>query len=270
MQQTFADMYVRLFPNLREVIQDFGEFRELQTDNYVADTDDQMINLTNNLANTEIDVVLESPGCLFIGEAKHEMSFGADGALVLVHQLVRQYVTARILVEYLPGRFKKRVVPFVVCDDAANIMKTSQVRFMIGQGWLEEKNILAWHEVNDEVQEATHPPEKGIKADEGVKDVEEFLLDVGLDHLREIGVLMFVTQELKGESVEPLIQLMKDRRVEKIVNAGGTWFLTSSREFFNPNSKDRLDRGSIDQLDDFGNVFLGQNTSINRYYINPH
>ena len=270
MQQTFADIYVRLFPNLREVIQDFGEFRELQTDNYVADTDAQLTNLTNNLANTEIDVVLESPSCLFIGEAKHEMSFGADGALVLVHQLVRQYVTARILVEYLPGQSKKKVVPFVVCDDAANIMNSSQVRFMIGQGWLEETNILPWHEINNEIQEATNPLEEAINADERIMDVEEFLLDVGLDHLREIGVLMFVTQELKGESVGPLIQLMRDRRVEKIVNASSTWYLTSNGEFFNSNSRDRIDRGPINQLDDLGNVFLGRNTSINPYYINPH
>ena len=97
MQQKFADVYVRLFPNLRRNVQEFGGFRELQTDNYAACTEGQKTNLTNNLANTEIDVVLESPNYLFIGEAKHEMSFGADGDLVLVHQLMRGMHSTNIL-----------------------------------------------------------------------------------------------------------------------------------------------------------------------------
>ncbi len=147
MQQKFADVYVRLFPDLRRNIQEFGGFRELKTDNYAASTDGQKTNLTNNLANTEIDVVLESPNYLFIGEAKHEMSFGADGDLVLVHQLMRQYVMASILVECLPRGSQKEVIPFVIGDKIDLIKKTSQVKFMIGQGWLKERNILNWEEI---------------------------------------------------------------------------------------------------------------------------
>ena len=50
MQQTFAEDYTRLFPDLRENIQDFGEFRKLLTDNYATCTDGQQAKLTNNLA----------------------------------------------------------------------------------------------------------------------------------------------------------------------------------------------------------------------------
>lgn len=74
--------------------------------------------------------------------------FGADGGLVLVHQLIRQYVMARILVEYLPSGFKKEVIPFVVGDNIDSIKKASQVKFMIDQGWLDETNILSWDEIN--------------------------------------------------------------------------------------------------------------------------
>ena len=71
-------------------------------------------------------------------EAKHEMSCGGDGNLVLVHQLMRQYVMARILVEYLPNPSKKVVIPFVIGDKIENMKKTFQDKFMISQGWLKE------------------------------------------------------------------------------------------------------------------------------------
>jgi len=144
-QQEYADLYVRLFPNLRGNIEEFGEFHKLQPDNYDVSNKDRMVNLANNLANTEIDVVLETPNHLFIGEAKHEMSFGANGDLVLVHQLIRQYVMAKILIEFSNNR--KAVVPFVVCDSVEDVMRTSQVRFMIEQRWLKEENVLDWKEI---------------------------------------------------------------------------------------------------------------------------
>ena len=110
-------------------------------------TQDRKRDFVNNLSNTEVDVVLETPNQLFIGEAKHEMSFGANGKLVLVHQLIRQYVMATILVEISNDRPRKRVIPFVVGDRVERLNKTSQVRFMISQGWLGEKNVLAWEDI---------------------------------------------------------------------------------------------------------------------------
>ena len=83
----------------------------MQPRNYDVSTKDRMANLGNNLVNTEIDIVLQSPNHLFIGEAKHEMTFGANGRLVLVHQLIRQYVMAKILMDRLEsdGLAKKNV-----------------------------------------------------------------------------------------------------------------------------------------------------------------
>ena len=96
-------------------------------------TKDRMANLGNNLVNTEIDIVLQSPNHLFIGEAKHEMTFGANGRLVLVHQLIRQYVMAKILMDRLEsdGLAKKNVIPFVVGDDVGSLKKGRQVEFMV-------------------------------------------------------------------------------------------------------------------------------------------
>ena len=144
-RQDYADLYVRLFPDLRRSIEEFGEFHKLQPDNYDVSNDDRRVNLANNLANTEIDVVLETPNHIFIGEAKHKMTFGANGDLVLVHQLIRQYVMAKTLIEFSNKR--KAVIPFVVCDNVDAVMKTSQVHFMIEQGWLNAENVLDWKEI---------------------------------------------------------------------------------------------------------------------------
>ena len=75
------------------------------------------------------------------------MTFGANGNLVLVHQLIRQYVMATILVEISNNRPRKQVIPFVVGDNVGTLKKSSQVRFMISQGWLREANVLCWGEI---------------------------------------------------------------------------------------------------------------------------
>ena len=40
-----------------------------------------------------------------------------------------------------------RVIPFVVGDSTDYLKKTSQVRFMISQGWLSQANVLDWGDV---------------------------------------------------------------------------------------------------------------------------
>lgn len=147
-----AEIYNRHFPNLRQKICDFRntqpdnrKFRPLQNHNYVADSETQD-NLYQNLQNTEIDIVLETSKHLFIGEAKHESDFGNDGKHVLVHQLIRQYVTAKLLLEHLDQA--KRIVPFIVADkeNLGKVRNTAQVKFMLDQerGWLKPQNILSW------------------------------------------------------------------------------------------------------------------------------
>ena len=142
-------IYHRRFADLRQRTSDFNAppFRALKDHNYVVSRETQK-DMYNNLRNTEIDIVLETPKHLFIGEAKQESGFGRSGKLILVHQLVRQFVTATILLDLI-GK-SKRVVPFVVADyeklDSVN--STAQVAFMVEQGWLKQKNVLSWRDID--------------------------------------------------------------------------------------------------------------------------
>lgn len=143
-----ACRYRTLFPNLRDEIADFEDFNTLQDLNYDGK---RTTKLANNLFNTEIDIVLETPKHLFIGEAKDESSFGANGTLVLVHQLIREYVMAKVLIN-LNGR-EKKVVPFVVGNKGRleSIKNHSQVKFMIDpkRSWLKKCNILSWDNIKE-------------------------------------------------------------------------------------------------------------------------
>ena len=64
---------------------------------------------------------------------------------MLTHQLIRQYVTARILLKLL-GR-NLTVVLFVVADCAADIRRSRQTQFMLSQGWLQDDHILEWRDI---------------------------------------------------------------------------------------------------------------------------
>ena len=73
------------------------------------------------------------------------MRFDAKSDHILVHQLVRQYVMARILIDFLGTG--KRVVPFLVVNETRDIRKRQQVDFMIRQCWLRCENILKWDDL---------------------------------------------------------------------------------------------------------------------------
>ena len=154
-EEESVDRYVCLFPDLRKRIDSFEytdyidgkrtlRFNELLPRNYDASTSENKAKLYRNLQGTEIDIVLETEDHLFIGEAKDESSFNARSERVLVHQLIRQYVMAKILVD-LSGK-EKKVVPFIVGDPdkLSSIKNTGQVRFMKDRGWLEDRNVLSW------------------------------------------------------------------------------------------------------------------------------
>lgn len=150
-----ATVYRELFPDLHDEIKKFSERARntgsrglLQTPkdkNYAVPESDNIDGLWDNLFNTEIDIVLETPHSLFIGEAKAEAGLDAKGGYVLVHQLIRQYVTARILLHVMGSR--KGVVPFLVVADADYIGRTGQVQFMISQEWLKKENVLTWGDI---------------------------------------------------------------------------------------------------------------------------
>ena len=149
--------YDSMFSELCEQIESFEwkskdgrslKFSPLKDHNYDVSKPEHRGKLYDNLTNTEIDIVLQTPDHLFIGEAKDESRLGAKPSYVLVHQLIRQYVMAKILVAFVePDKDKRKgVVPFVVGDGdrIKSIKNTGQVNFMIRQGWLNEENILSW------------------------------------------------------------------------------------------------------------------------------
>lgn len=125
------------------------KIRALEDHNYAIDGQNINSKLIENLRNTEIDVVIQSRDFLFIGEAKQESTFHASSRFVLVHQLVRQYVTARVLLDVTGN--KKTLVPFVVGNRPKNLLETSQVKLMTklrrenGDGrWMSKNNVLSW------------------------------------------------------------------------------------------------------------------------------
>lgn len=128
LERKVIEAYDKKFQDLRRKIVDSKYFAELAAANYESSGNGVANKLTNNLLGTEIDVVLESPHHIFIGEVKHESTFGADGRLVLVHQLVRQFVTATILMTLVGD--DRKLVPFVVGDAKDKLKKALQVRFM--------------------------------------------------------------------------------------------------------------------------------------------
>ncbi len=136
------ECYRSCFPRLRQEIERSDEFRELEKDNYKCKP-----SLYDNLFRTEVDVVLQTPKHLCIGEVKCEAKFGASLEYILVHQLIRQYVMARILVE-LTGS-KKKVVPFVVGDCREELIKNGQVKFMIEMSYLSKSNVLSWKKLSE-------------------------------------------------------------------------------------------------------------------------
>ena len=141
----FLSLYRDCFPSLRQEVERIGAFQPLRTHNYRA-ADKYKEKLYHNLLNTEVDIVLQTDTHLCIGEAKSSQKFSADSRHVLVHQLIRQYVMARILIE-LTGS-KKEIVPFVVGDCRRDVMKIGQVKFMIEWGCLRDRNILSWAQLS--------------------------------------------------------------------------------------------------------------------------
>ena len=148
----FAKIYKDRFPNLPNL-----------SANYAVSTNDEerMCTLFSNLFNTEIDIVLQSPHHLFVGEAKHESDLKGRGNYVLVHQLIREYVMATILVDLTEGDKdkKRKVVPFIVGESGklGSLKNTVQVKFMVKQGWLKEQHILSWDCIKDLANENSNP-----------------------------------------------------------------------------------------------------------------
>ncbi len=151
--QNLANLYKNIsqFHDLRERVDKFPGLKLPNDWNYHVGGKEAEVKLFNNLRNTEIDIVLETPRHLYIGEAKDESDFGTVGENVLVHQLIRQYVVAKILVSLIgksdPEK-KKAIVPFIV-GTKKNIVELAQVKFMLSQKWIKESNVLSWRNAFD-------------------------------------------------------------------------------------------------------------------------
>lgn len=151
--KAFAEPYKRLFDSLRKDLQDFGEATPNDI-NYCPDAPKGEGRLRKNILNTEIDVVLETSRHVFIGEAKDESPLGRGPKYVLMHQLIRQYVTARILIDVICSRDtskpNKQIVPFIVANEKklGSVRSDPQVQFMVHRGWLKEGNILSWGDID--------------------------------------------------------------------------------------------------------------------------
>lgn len=120
--KTYAiyERFLRLFPNLQENVLSFMNekkkyLRVEESVNYSLDRENDPLRLFHNIRNTEIDIVIETRKKLYIGEVKDSQKFGADGNLFLPHQLLRQYVTARILVDELGKDLD--IVPFIISNN---------------------------------------------------------------------------------------------------------------------------------------------------------
>ncbi len=144
-----ATSYSRQFKSMREAIEESQLFSPLKEANYGMQTMAQTEQLARNLHGTEIDVVLASQGFLMIGEAKDESRLGGNGNLNLVHQLIRQYVMARVLVD-LKGETRE-IVPFVIVDERrlSSTRNAGQVEFMVSQECMNRENVLSWDKIRD-------------------------------------------------------------------------------------------------------------------------
>lgn len=152
-RQLLKNLYCEKFSSLRQKVKEFdgckkSKFRDLEDCNYKVDGENFEEKLYDNLRNTEIDVVVETPEYLFIGEAKDESDFGANANLILVHQLIRQYVMATILVKGCLGKCNKKVIPFVVGRCKESLKKKTQICFMKKHYDLKDENILSWGDIN--------------------------------------------------------------------------------------------------------------------------
>ena len=104
------------------------------------------------------------------------------------------------------------------------------------------------------------------------RDITEFLLGISTGELLSRGVVAPYGRYgylLQGRHVASLMQLMRDRGVNRLTSTERKWYLGVDGTFSNPMSKE-FKSGLVEGLEHPGNVFWGQNVHINPYYVqNP-
>ncbi|AFI88866.1 hypothetical protein [Pectobacterium parmentieri] len=145
------ERFLRLFPNLQENVLSFMDeerkyLRVEKSVNYSLERENAPLSLFHNIRNTEIDIVIETRRKLYIGEVKDSQKFGANGNLFLPHQLLRQYVTARILVDELGKDLD--IVPFIISNNKET-EKSGQIKLMNKLNYLNMKNVFTWSDIDN-------------------------------------------------------------------------------------------------------------------------
>ena len=100
------------------------------------------------------------------------------------------------------------------------------------------------------------------------RNVREFLRETSAEELQSQHILSPHRRYnflLQGVNVVPLVDLMRQRGVSKLTSHDGNWFLAVDGTFANPKSRE-IKTGPVKQLEHAGNVFWGQNASINPYF----
>ena len=105
-------------------------------------------------------------------------------------------------------------------------------------------------------------------SDENIRD---FLLQFSFEELRSKKILHFRILQgrkfslLTKDSVKPLIRLMKDKNIARLVYPPNAWYIDINGNFNNPESGE-FTHGNIKDLSNKGEVFRNMNQIFNPYY----
>ncbi|OBR90029.1 FRG domain protein [Clostridium ragsdalei P11] len=103
---------------------------------------------------------------------------------------------------------------------------------------------------------------------EKIQDIRKFLKDnKNIIFNRKIINPKSQNKYLNGHSVELLVELMKEKKVEKLICSSG-WYLKDNYDYYNSYAKKVYKTGNAKDLDRKGYVFVGQNTFLNPFYEN--
>ena len=109
------------------------------------------------------------------------------------------------------------------------------------------------------------------------RNITEFLKEIGKEELVARGVLKRVQKsdgenlQLRGESIGPLQDLMREYNVTRLVGRDKKkWFFEIDGEFANSlawkPTGEEIKRGNVSQLSRKGNLFINQKDNINPWY----
>ncbi|NLW91363.1 MAG: hypothetical protein GXY34_07155 [Syntrophomonadaceae bacterium] len=145
-KERFTEAYIEHFGDLKSRLRDktvkrvYGLTDKNYDTTYINDS-----NFLTNIQNQEIDIVLETDHHFFIGEAKYEVNnFNYNSQCFLSHQLLRQYITTKILLH--DKKINKEIIQFVVCDGSIveNMKNNYQVRFLKKYYDFDTERIVSW------------------------------------------------------------------------------------------------------------------------------